>query len=181
MRQMYEKKKEDYETDTGKTLNMTETEFIDLTRKNLKANVLDTVFLLTMSMMLWGLKANEPDEDEDPRIRNSYKFAIKAADKLRDELLYFYDPTSVVGLISKGFFPSISLLENFATLLKNFGKETFALYEGDEAAAKKNYVIKYLLKSFPITSQASSLLPMFYPDLAKDLGMKPQSQYGFFK
>jgi hypothetical protein len=132
-------------------------------------------------MMLWGLKAGEPDEDEDPRVRNAYKFAIKAADKLRDELLYFYDPTSVVGLISQGFFPSMSLLTNFATLLTNFGKENYALFTGDEKAAKKNYVIKYLLKSFPITSQASSLLPMFYPDVAKDLGMKPQSQYGFFK
>jgi len=181
MRQMYEKKKEDYETDTGKTLNMTETEFIDLTVKNLRANILDAVFLLTMAMMLWGLKANEPDEDEDPRVRNAYKFAIKAADKLRDELLYFYDPTSIAGLISQGFFPSMSLLTNFATLLKNFGKENYALFTGDEEAAKKNYVIKYLLKSFPITSQASSLLPMFYPDVAKDLGMKPQSQYGFFR
>ena len=46
MRQMYEKKKEDYETDTGKTLNMTETEFIDLTVKNLRANILDAGFLL---------------------------------------------------------------------------------------------------------------------------------------
>lgn len=181
MRQMFEKKKEEYETDTGKTLNMTETEFIDLTIKNLRANILDTVFLLTMTMMLWGLKAGEPDEDEDPRVRNAYKFAIKAADKLRDELLYFYDPTSVVGLISQGFFPSMSLLTNFATLLTNFGKENYALFTGDEKAAKKNYVVKYLLKSFPITSQASSLLPMFYPDVAKDLGMKPQSQYGFFK
>jgi hypothetical protein len=181
MREMYEKKKDEYETDTGKTLNMTETQFIDLTRKNLQANVLDTVFLLTMSMMLFALKAGEPDDDEDPRIRNSYKFAIKAADKLRDELLYFYDPTSVSGLISNGFFPSMSLLTNFATLLKNFGAENYALFTGDEEAAKKNYVIKYLLKSFPITSQAQSLLPMFYPDVAKDLGMKPQSQYGFFR
>jgi hypothetical protein len=181
MRQMYEKKKEDYETDTGKTLNMTETEFIDLTVKNLRANILDTVFLLTMTMMLWGLKAGEPDEDEDPRVRNTYKFAIKAADKLRDELLYFYDPTSISGLMANGFFPSMALLENFGTLINNFIAENYALAIGDEKAAKKNYVIKYLLKTFPITSQAQSLLPMFYPDLAKDLGIKPQSQYGFFK
>jgi len=181
MRQMYEKKKADYEEDTGKPLNMTETEFIDLTRKNLKAQMLDLVFLLSMSMLLWGLKANAPDDEEDPRVVNSYKFMIKAVDKLRDELLYFYDPTSVSGLISTGFFPSMSLLDNFATLLKNFGKENFALFTGDEKAAQKNYVIKYLLKTFPVTSQAQGLLPMFYPDLAKELGIKPQSQSGFFR
>ena len=38
--------------------------------------------------------------------------------------------------------------------------------------------IKYLMKSFPIASQASGYLPMFYPSLAKDLGIKMQSQYG---
>jgi hypothetical protein len=29
-----------------------------------------------------------------------------------------------------------------------------------------------------VTNQAASLLPMFYPNLAKDLGIKMQSQYG---
>jgi hypothetical protein len=34
------------------------------------------------------------------------------------------------------------------------------------------------MKSFPISNQAAGYLPMFYPDLAKDLGIKVQSNYG---
>jgi hypothetical protein len=34
------------------------------------------------------------------------------------------------------------------------------------------------MKSFPIANQAPGLLPMFYPELAKDLGIKVQSNYG---
>jgi hypothetical protein len=47
---------------------------------------------------------------------------------------------------------------------------------GDEKLVEKNQVIKYALKGFPITSQFDSIFLMFFPDLAKDLGMKAQSQ-----
>ena len=43
---------------------------------------------------------NAPDDDEDPRVKNQYKFILRAADKLRDEIAYFYDPTSISGLVS---------------------------------------------------------------------------------
>jgi len=63
-------------------------------------------------------------------------------------------------------------------VLTNFLKENYALAMGDEEAVEKNYVIKYLLKSFPILSQGQAILPMFSPELAKDLGIKVQSQSG---
>ena len=53
------------------------------------------------------------------------------------------------------------------------------LYEGDEKELKKNFVLKYAMKSFPIGAQIGAYLPMFYPDVAKDLGIKAQSQSGF--
>jgi hypothetical protein len=52
----------------------------------------------------------------------------------------------------------------------------YALGVGDEELAKKNQVIKYSLKGFPIASQVDAMLLLFYPDLAKDLGMKAQSE-----
>jgi hypothetical protein len=41
MRNLYEKKKQEYETETGKPLEMTESQFIDLTRKNIKGQLVD--------------------------------------------------------------------------------------------------------------------------------------------
>jgi hypothetical protein len=55
-------------------------------------------------------------------------------------------------------------------------KENYAIAIGNEKLEEKNYVIKYLLKSFPISNQAAGMLPMFYPELAKDLGIRAQSQ-----
>jgi hypothetical protein len=176
MRKLYEKKKADYETDTGKTLDMTESQFMDLVRKNIKAQMVDVVFLLTLLALYAGLKANAPDDEEDEVVKNQYKFLLRAADKVKDELLYFYNPTSITSLVSSGVFPSISYLTNFSKVLKNFMTENYAIAIGDEELEKKNYVIKYLMKSFPVSNQAAGMLPMFYPELAKDLGIKAQSQ-----
>lgn len=178
LRTMYEKKRNEYESDTGKTLEMTETEFMDLVRQNIKSQLVDVIFLATVFSLVAALKANEPDDDESALIKNQYKFYMKAADKFKGELMYFYDPTSGLDLISQGFFPSSSLITNFFKLVGNFRKEMWALGTGDEELADKTYVIKYLLKTFPFSNQMQGYLPMFYPELAKDLGIKVQSNYG---
>lgn len=178
LRNMFEKKRNEYESETGKTLEMTESEFIDLARQNIKSQMVDVVFLTTVFMMIALLKANEPGDDEDPLVKNRYKFYMKAADKFKGELMYFYDPTSGIDLISQGVFPSAALVTNFGKLLSNFRKEMWALGTGDEELEDKTYVIKYLMKSFPFSNQMVGYLPMFYPALAKDLGIKVQSNYG---
>lgn len=178
VREMFEKKKAQYEADTGKILEMTESEFIDLVRQNIKNQALDLIILLSLWSLILLLKAALPDEEEDPAIRNRAKFMLKATDKLKDELQYFYDFTSFTGLISKGIFPAMGLLTNYGKVLENFTKEMYGLGVNDEDLLKKNYVIKYLMKSFPISNQASGYLPLFFPELAKDLGIRVQSQYG---
>jgi len=176
MKELYQKKKADYEKDTGKTLNMSETQFIDLMRNNIKNQMTDVLFYLGLTMLFIGAAAAAPDKDEDRAVANRYKYMLRVMDKVRDEVAYFYDPTSLVGLTTSGIFPSLSYLTNFKKIFANFGKEMYAIGVGDEELEKKNQVIKYLLKGFPITSQADGILLMFFPDLAKDLGMKAQSQ-----
>lgn len=172
MKQLFEKKKADYEAETGKTLEMNEAEFMDLVRKNIKSQLIDALFMLTLFSLFLGLKALAPDDDEDEYVKNSHKFMLRAADKIKDELWFFYDPTSLTSLVSSGIFPSIGYINNFKRLVTNFRKETWAIATGDDETAEKTYVIKYLMKTFPISNQASQMLPMFYPELAKDLGLK---------
>lgn len=176
VRELYEQKKADYEQDTGKEFNITEDEFIDLVRQNIKNQAVDLVFYATLMSIVALISANPPEE-EDEIVKNQYKLLAKASDKLADEIGYFYDPSSPMGLISKGIFPSLSLLDNYAKVIKNFMVENYAIVVGDEELEEKNKVTKYVLKSFPLASQGAALLPMFYPELAKDLGIKMQSQY----
>jgi hypothetical protein len=178
VKDLYEKKKADYEADTGKELEMTETEFIDLVSKNIKNQMYDMLVYAGLLSLLLALKANAPDDGEDPIVKNQYKFMLKATDKFADEIGYFYDPTSLTKLVSTGIFPSVGLIDNYKKVLWNFLKESYALGAGDDELAEKTYVIKYAMRSIPTISQLSSILPMFYPDLAKDLGIKMQSQSG---
>lgn len=178
IRQLYEKKKADYERDTGKELDMTEDQFIDLVRANIKNQLVDVLIFVALLGIYFGLKANMPDEDEDPVVRNRWKFMLKATDKFSDEIAYFYNPTNIVKLVSTGIFPSLGLIENYKKTLVNFGKEMYGLAIGDEELVEKNYVIKYAMKSFPITTQGAALLPLFSPETAKDLGIRMPSQSG---
>ena len=179
MRKLFEKKKADYESDTGKELEMDEVAFMDLNVKNVKAQLLDTIFLLTLVSLYAGVKAYAPDDDD--LSKNQHRFFVKATDKLKDELLYFYNPTSILNLVSQGFFPAKGLIENYVKFFNNFMLENYYIVTGDEKAADKNFVIKYGMKGVPGLNQFASWLPMFYPQAAKDLGIRAQAQYGFVR
>jgi len=182
LRQLFEQKKADYETDTGKELDMTEAEFINLVRQNIKSSLYDVIALATMYALYMSLKAMAPDDDEEnPAVRNRWKFYLKATDKFKDELSYFYDPTSISGLVSTSAFPAIKLLDNYEKVVANFLTEMYAISIDDKELADKNYVIKYLMSSFPMAAQAKGYLPMFFPELAKDLGIKAQAEGGFIR
>jgi len=181
MRDLYEKKAADYKADTGKDLEMTESEFMNMVNQNTKSAAIDALFFVSMWALVMGLKAGAPGKGEDKRVINEYKFMMRAADKFKDEITYFYDPTSISGLVSTGIFPAMGTIDNFRTLITNFGKEMFYLYTGDEKKVKKNFVLKYAMKQFPVTSQVGAYLPMLFPEMAKDLGIKAQSQSGFIR
>jgi DNA-directed RNA polymerase specialized sigma24 family protein len=176
VREMFEKKREEYEKETGKPLRMTEQEFIDLVRKNVKDQAVDLVFYLTLTSMFLALKAMAPDDKDDKLAQNRYKFMLRAVDKIRDEISYFYNPTSLVNLTKSGIFPSTGLITNFVKMFENFGKEMYYIGVDDVKAQEKNQVVKYFLKGFPVTYEFDLPLLLFFPDVAKDLGMKAQGE-----
>jgi hypothetical protein len=176
MRELYEKKRLEYEKETGKPLRMSEQDFMDLVRKNIKDQAVDLVFYLTLTSMFLVLKALAPDDEDDKLAQNRYKFMLRVVDKVRDEISYFYDPTSLVNLTKSGIFPATGLISNFTKIFKNFGLEMYYLGIDDVKEAEKNKVIKYFLKGFPVTYEFDLPILLFFPDLAKDLGMKAQSE-----
>jgi hypothetical protein len=179
MREMWEEKKAKYEQETGKTLNMTESEFMDLVRRNVKSQMMDTMFFLMMIGLVLALKANAPDDDEDPMVKNQYKFLMRAADKLKDEISYFYNPANLLQLVSGGIFPSIGIITNFLKILEQFSLEMFGLVLQNDEWVDSAKPIKYTMKQFPVLNQLQQYIPMFAPEVAKDLGIKAQSQSGF--
>jgi hypothetical protein len=120
----------------------------------------------------------EPDDDDDKILINQHKYLSKLGDKLLDELMYFYNPTSLLNLVGSGPFPAMSLINNGVKTFTNGLTELYALSVGDDELAEKTKVAKYFFRTFPITNQMIGYLPMIYPDIAKDLGIQMQSNYG---
>ena len=103
-------------------------------------------------------------------------------DKVRDEVAYFYNPMGLINLSKGGVFPALSGVVTPGKALINMLNEMYGLSMGDGVGLNgksidENYVIKYGLKSLPITSTlADTILLLFFPDVAKDLGMRAQSE-----
>lgn len=177
IRKLFEDKKADYEADTGKTLEMTETEFVNLVRQNIESQLYDTMFYLGLFALTAGLKALAPDEEEAPVVKNQWKFIVRATDKLKDELGYFYNPANILDLFGSGVFPTVNLINNYRKGLFNFMKESYGLIMQDDELVEDTKVIKYWMKTFPILNQGANYMGMFAPELAKDLGLKMQGSY----
>ena len=178
IREAYEKKAEQYKLETGKTLEMDETLFIDLYTSNIKGSAIDLMFLLGLFSLVTALMLVAPDDDEDPMIINQHKFISKIADKLRDELMYFYNPTSILNLVGSGPFPAMSLVNNGFKAITNFLTEMYGLTTGNDELVEDTKVIKYVMRTFPVANQMVGYLPLAYPDIAKDLGIRITTNYG---
>ena len=55
----------------------------------------------------------------------------------------------------------------------------FGLALSNDEWVESSKQIKYLMRQFPVLSQMAQYMPMFVPEVAKDLGIKAQSQSGF--
>jgi hypothetical protein len=178
MRDSFEKRAEKYERETGRKLEMDEVLYMDLYQSNLKSAARDMIVLTALAGLTWAIKASIPDDEEDEAVINQFKFAAKLSDKLLDELMYFYNPTSILNLVGSGPFPAMSMVNNSFKGIMNFFKEMFAIVTGDEKTQDDIKVLKYVMRSFPFTNQMSGYLPLIYPELAKDLGIRVQTNYG---
>jgi hypothetical protein len=182
MRELYEKKKEAYERETGKTFDMTPDEFIELVRQNIKNQAADLMMYVALTALFFGARALAPDDDDDKFAKNQHKYLMRVIDKVRDEVAYFYNPMGLINLSKGGVFPALSGVVTPGKTLINMLNEMYGLSMGDGVGLNgkpidENYVIKYGLKSLPITSTlADTILLLFFPDVAKDLGMKAQSE-----
>lgn len=175
LQQQYEKKKQEYEQNTGKEFKINSSQFSDLYRRNLRNNLKDVIFITGVLSLYLTLKANAPGKNEDESVKNQYRFMLKAADKLRDEMTFFYDASTFQNLLGTSIFPSLQILTDFEKAFSEFLKYNWGIVTGNQKDVKDAHVIKYIMKEIPFANQLSQYLPILYPDLAKNLDIKLHS------
>lgn len=165
--------------ETGENLTafetkMTEAQFVDMYLKGFDAAVKDVLATLSLAGILFSMRAYAPDKDDelDPQSKGYWRWAVRTTDKLQDELGFFYNPFSWQTVIGGQIFPSVAVLTDIKNIVWNSAANTWLYMNGDEEAAEKVKVSKYVFKNIPGLNQGIYYSALFNSDLADELGIK---------
>lgn len=180
MREMLVQKKSDYYKKTGQELTISEEQFFDMVRKELKNEYKELQMLLVLAAMVVGAKLAVPpdDDDEDAFRKNQYKTFLKAVNKVSDELYFYWSPLSAQSITRGTILPSLGILTKVTNIMEHTGTEIFGIdWKNKDIFSpdirEKNQTLKYWLDLLPIASQFEhELLPIISPEAATSLGIK---------
>lgn len=174
LRKLYEKKKSDFLEMNGLTEDedfMSEEEFFDLVRNNIRAQMREVIILGSMFTLFMGIFGfSEPPKD--PAKRNFFNYMKRLGDKVLDEISFYYNPINMQGVIGGSIFPSLGIFTDFAKIVTHFMREVFGIIGNDEEEVEKAKPTKYVMKAFPITKEMVNYIAIFSPELAKEMGIR---------
>jgi hypothetical protein len=174
MREMYESKIEQYYRKTGQKLDITEQEFFDLVRKELRSEGKELALLIGIVGIVFTIKsAVPPDDENDPTKKNRLKYLAKALTKMSNEIDFYYNPLSAESITRGTILPSFGLLTKAERLLDQSVKEML----GGPETQKGAHPLKALFSLIPGPSQfQTEILPLWFPEEAKELGIRPTAE-----
>ena len=177
MQEMLEQKREAYYQKTGLELTITEAEFFDMMRKELRAEMKELAILVFVIGLVVAAKVAQPPEEEDDLVKNRYKFWAKAINKISDEMSFYYNPTSAESITRGSVAPSLGLLSKVFKVFYSFGKETAGYVTENEEWQKEAYPQKYFFNIVPFASPfQNEILPIVFPEEAKERGIRTSAE-----
>lgn len=171
LNEMYEYKKQSYFKATGQQLDMDESQFYDMVRGNILKQAKDLLITVSLMSLFFAAKALPPDDEEDGNVKNWHKFMVRVLDKISDEVSFYYSPNAIQQILNGSIFPSLGIFRDAENVIRHFLAEVYGIVLDDDLQ-ESNQVTKYIMRSFPITSQLASFMPLYAPELAKDLGIQ---------
>ena len=110
-----------------------------------------------------------PPEDEEES--NSYKLFVRSLDRLKGELMFFYNPVDFEHFVNGNLFPAFDMLTDLTRLLNNFMLEAFGTVFQNEEWVDKAKPIKYTMKLIPGANASLEYLPIFLPEWSQEAGI----------
>lgn len=174
---MYKRKQQEF-VEQGEDFDMNEAEFIDMYIKGVRSEIKEIALGLGLMGILFAARAAQPPKDDDPDSKGRYKWALRAIDKLQDEVNFFYNPTSFTDIVNGSAFPAISILVDIEKFLKGAAVKLFYELSGDDQKAENTKISKYVYKILPVTKELMNYAAIFDADFAKEYGVRVSSQNG---
>jgi hypothetical protein len=172
--EMLKQKKEDYYRKTGMVLEITSEEFYDLVRTELNNEMKELGVLFgTLALMIAAKMAIPPEEEEDPLIRNRYKYILKGVNKITDEIGFYYNPLSTEAMTRGSIIPALGLLTKGEKIIEHVLREGYGRVTNNEDIIEKAHPTKYFLNVIPGAYQYQrDILSLVNPELAKEMGIR---------
>lgn len=171
--EMLQAKKDEHYLKTGEILEITQEEFYDLMRRELQRQVKELEVLFGVMGAFLAISMAEPPEDATDAEKNRYKYAFKLVNKFKEEVSFYYSPLSMESITKGSILPSIGLASKGWTVITTLEEEVRGRLLGDEEIYDKEYPVKYFLNLVPVAGQIQTeVLPLFYPELAKEMGIR---------
>lgn len=176
--EMLEAKREDYFKKTGQQLEITNEEFYDLMRRELKNQLKELQLLFgTLGVIVAAKVASPPDDEDASLTKNQYKYILKMINKISDEITFYYNPLTLETMTKGSILPSLGLLTRAENVIKHTLRYGYGEFADDEKVIKDAHPLKYFLDFIPGPSQFNKeILPLIDPELAKDLGIRVTSE-----
>ena len=177
MDEILEEKRKDYFNKTGQVLDISQEEFYDLMRRQLANQMKELGLLVGLLALVLAAKAAVPPDDADEYTKNKYKFWAKAMNKISDELAFYYNPLSFESMTKGSVLPAMGLLAKVERAFGALSKEAYGYATDDQELQDKAHPTKYFLDLIPGPAQfQQEILPLLYPELAKEMGIRVSSQ-----
>ena len=178
---MYTEFAEDYEKRTGKPLNMTREDFIDLMRNNLRNQMKELLIGLSLVGAMLSLGLIAPDDDDDKADKNFHRYAQRTVDKFISELSFFYNPVEFQKMLSGSAFPAMGIFSDASRFMSHLAMETSGVDTSNpdlsvDEVRKKAQPVKNLAKMFPITKSLITYAAILDADFAKEYDVTIQKE-----
>ncbi len=177
LKEMYDSKKDSHYKKTGQQLEISEEEFFDLIRNEVKNQMKELALLASLVGLIVAVKLAEPPPEEDDVNINKWKFWAKASNKIADELWFYYNPLSFEAMTRGSVLPALGLLTKAEKFFVHLGREGYGELTDDQSMIDKAHPQKYFFNLMPVASQIQNeLMPIIDPEWAKEQGIISTSQ-----
>lgn len=178
---MYEDFAEQYQKRTGKPLEITREEFIDMIRTNLRNQVKELAILLSMFGAMFSLGFAAPDDDDNRADKNFHRYAQRVIDKFIGELSFFYNPAEFQKIMSGSAFPALGIFGDIRRFTEHVTMEMTGVDTSNpdltaDQVRKKAQPIKNFGKMFPITKSLFTYGGILDADFAKEFDITIQKE-----
>jgi hypothetical protein len=178
---MYEEFAEQYEKRTGKPLEMTREDFIDMVRTNLRNQIKELAILLSMLGAMFSLGFVAPDDDDDRADKNAYRYTQRVIDKFISELSFFYNPAEFQKILAGSMFPSIGIFSDIGRFIDHITMEITGMDTKNpdltvDQVRKKAQPIKNFGKMFPFFKSVFVYGGLLDPEFAKEFDITIQKE-----